>query len=75
MACRAVFMKELVEVEVLIEHSRHKETGLLQGLSENYIKVLTAGPAAWMNTLVRVRVERVDEKHVVGTALRRPVAV
>jgi threonylcarbamoyladenosine tRNA methylthiotransferase MtaB len=63
------------EVEVLIEHSRHKETGLLQGLSENYIKVLTAGPEAWMNTLVRVRVDRVDEDHVLGTALRLPVAV
>ncbi|MFQ5913508.1 MAG: tRNA (N(6)-L-threonylcarbamoyladenosine(37)-C(2))-methylthiotransferase MtaB [Nitrospinota bacterium] len=61
------------EVEVLIEHSQPKKTGLLQGLTGNYIKVLTPGPDAWMRELIRVRVEKVEPEHVRGTPLRLPV--
>ena len=56
-------------VTVLIEHTRDKRTGLLRGLTDNYIEVLTAGPDAWMNECVQVCVEAVGEKNVRGTAV------
>lgn len=63
------------EVEVLIEHHRDKKSGFLQGLTENYIRVLTSGPDSWMNELISVRVDQLCPDHVVGTSLRLPVAV
>lgn len=72
---RAFFEERLGQaVEVLIENTRHKKTGLLQGLTGNYIKTLTLGPDAWMNELVKVRVEEVEPENVRGTPLRLPVA-
>ena len=63
------------EVEVLIEHDRDKKDKSLQGLTGNYIRVLTSGPNSWMNEFIPVRVDRLWSNHVVGTPLRLPVAV
>jgi threonylcarbamoyladenosine tRNA methylthiotransferase MtaB len=74
---RRAFFEEHMgkEVEVLIENSRHKKTGLLQGWSENYIKVLAHGPDEWMSDLIKIRVERVESENVRGTPLRIPVGI
>ncbi len=63
------------KVEILIEHTRDKESGFLQGLTENYIRVLTAGPDTWMNELISVRVDQLRPDQVIETSLRLPVAV
>ncbi|HET6465158.1 MAG TPA: tRNA (N(6)-L-threonylcarbamoyladenosine(37)-C(2))-methylthiotransferase MtaB [Nitrospiria bacterium] len=52
------------ELSALIEKARDSETGLLKGLSDNYIKVLLPGPDALMNRIRRIRVTAVDEKRV-----------
>jgi threonylcarbamoyladenosine tRNA methylthiotransferase MtaB len=52
------------ELSVLIEKERDSETGLLKGLSDNYIKVLLPGPDALMNRMRRIRVTAVGEKRV-----------
>ena len=55
------------ELSVLVEGARNRETGFLQGRSDNYIPVLLDdydGPA---NRLVSVRLDRVTENGVVGT--------
>ncbi len=74
---RRAFFEEYLgtEVEVLIEHTRHKKTSLLQGLTGNYIKVLASGPDAWMNDLIKVRVETVEAEKVRVTPLRLPVTL
>jgi len=43
------------EVEVLVESTRDKETGLLKGLTDNYIQVLMDGDDKLTNRFVRVR--------------------
>jgi threonylcarbamoyladenosine tRNA methylthiotransferase MtaB len=74
---RQAFFEEHLgkEVEVLIENSRHKKKSLLQGLTGNYIKVLTSGPDDWMNEFISVRIEKVESENVQGTPLRLPVTL
>jgi len=43
------------EVEVLFEGRR--DDGLLSGLTDNYVRVLTAGPDEWIGNLVAIRLE------------------
>jgi threonylcarbamoyladenosine tRNA methylthiotransferase MtaB len=52
------------ELSVLIEKERDSETGLLKGLSGNYIKVLLPGPDTLMNRMRQIRVTAVGEKRV-----------
>jgi threonylcarbamoyladenosine tRNA methylthiotransferase MtaB len=52
------------EFSVLIERERDSETGLLKGLSGNYIKALLPGPDTLMNRIRQVRVTGVGEKRV-----------
>lgn len=52
------------ELQALIEKARDAETGLLRGISDNYIKVLLPGPDALMNRLRPVRIRSVDEDRV-----------
>ena len=57
-------------LQVLFEGRRDRETGLLTGLSDNYIRVLAEGPDAWMGGIHDVRVEEAKEKCVVGRVER-----
>ena len=57
-------------LRVLFEGRRDRETGLLTGLSDNYIRVLAEGPDAWMGRILDVRVEEVRGKQVVGRVER-----
>jgi threonylcarbamoyladenosine tRNA methylthiotransferase MtaB len=54
-------------VEILIEDKREKSTGLLKGISSNYIPVYVNGEDILKNTLVQVRIDKVKgDKKVLG---------
>lgn len=54
------------ELQVLIEKERDPETGLLKGISDNYIKVLLPGPDTRMNQICPVRITADGEKRVMA---------
>jgi threonylcarbamoyladenosine tRNA methylthiotransferase MtaB len=54
------------ELQVVIEKERDSETGLLKGISDNYIKVLLSGPDAAMNRIQSVRITAVDTNRVMA---------
>jgi threonylcarbamoyladenosine tRNA methylthiotransferase MtaB len=55
-------------VEILIEDKRDKFTGLLKGISSNYIPVQITGEDNLKNTLAQVRIDKVkSDKKVLGT--------
>jgi threonylcarbamoyladenosine tRNA methylthiotransferase MtaB len=45
-------------LEVLIEETRNKKTGLLKGVSSNYISVLVDASDAHMNTIAHIKMEK-----------------
>lgn len=58
------------DVEVLIENQRDRKTGLLKGLSSNYIKVLVSGTDTIKNTIQKIKIEKLsDEQSVYGVPL------
>jgi threonylcarbamoyladenosine tRNA methylthiotransferase MtaB len=54
------------QLMVLIEQRRDPHTGLLTGLSDNYIRVLVEGSDRLMNRLVPLQIYRVDEHRAWG---------
>jgi threonylcarbamoyladenosine tRNA methylthiotransferase MtaB len=55
---------------VLVEQSRDKKTGLAIGFSHNYLPVLLdKSPTSLVNTLVRVKIEKVQEGKLTGRTL------
>jgi threonylcarbamoyladenosine tRNA methylthiotransferase MtaB len=54
-------------VEVLTESRRDPKTGLLKGVSSNYLPVLFEGADALMNRMVAVRVLEADATRLLGT--------
>ncbi|HUK55514.1 MAG TPA: tRNA (N(6)-L-threonylcarbamoyladenosine(37)-C(2))-methylthiotransferase MtaB [Nitrospiria bacterium] len=52
------------ELPALIEKERDPETGLLKGITDNYIKVLLPGPDEFMNRIRPVRIRSVDGDRV-----------
>jgi len=56
------------EIEVLLEHSPHREgTSLIwEGLTDNYVRVTVASTADLANTLARVRCTRASKESVEG---------
>ncbi len=54
------------ELEILAETSRDRETGLLKGVSRNYVPVLFEGGDSWKRRLVRVKVSSVKGRRVFG---------
>ncbi|MCC3145398.1 tRNA (N(6)-L-threonylcarbamoyladenosine(37)-C(2))-methylthiotransferase MtaB [Halanaerobium sp. Z-7514] len=53
--------------KVLIEEERDQQTGLLTGYTDNYLKVLLAGPDKIKNTLTEVELESsFDYSHIKG---------
>ncbi|MFQ5329052.1 MAG: tRNA (N(6)-L-threonylcarbamoyladenosine(37)-C(2))-methylthiotransferase MtaB [Thermodesulfobacteriota bacterium] len=57
------------EVSALVEGARNRETGLMQGRSDNYIPVLLANYDGPTNRLLSVRLDTVTENGVVGTVV------
>ncbi len=66
-------------VPVLVENRRHKKTGLLRGISRNYIPVLFEGPAGLCGQEVPVRILTTDTGEPQGvlstatTKMRGPI--
>ncbi len=56
------------EQNILVER-QNKTTGLLQGFSENYIPVRFSGPAGYVRTVVRVRIEGIEDGEPLATLL------
>jgi len=54
------------KLPILIEARRHRKTGLLKGLSRNYIPVLIDGGNELMNTEITVRIVSVEGEEVKG---------
>ncbi len=56
------FYKKLIgkTVEILIESKRDRFSGLLKGLTSNYVPVLTEGDDSLKNTFVQVRIEEIN---------------
>ena len=52
-------------VEVLIEGKRDKATGLLKGITSNYIPVHVVGEDDLFNTLVQVNIEKIKKNNTV----------
>ena len=53
-AYRSSFLGQVVEV--LVEHRRHRKTGLLTGLTDRYVRIVCDGPERLSGGLVDVRV-------------------
>jgi len=51
---------------VLIERERDGQTGLLKGLSDNYLRVLLPGPDQFMNRTRKVQIIAIDEHGALG---------
>ncbi len=67
---RLSFYKSFIgkDLHIVIEYKRDKMTGLLKGVSENYIPVLVAGGDELMGELVKVKVTEVNNRsEVKGT--------
>ncbi len=54
------------EIEVLTETSRDPQSGLLRGISANYLRVRFSGKDSWMNRLLRVRITGAGERLLQG---------
>ncbi|HSA05901.1 MAG TPA: tRNA (N(6)-L-threonylcarbamoyladenosine(37)-C(2))-methylthiotransferase MtaB [Candidatus Gastranaerophilales bacterium] len=62
------FREKLVgnEFEIIVENTRDKNTGLLKGMTDNFISTLIAGDNELKNQLVRVKITSTDEKTTFG---------
>jgi threonylcarbamoyladenosine tRNA methylthiotransferase MtaB len=57
------------KLDVLIETTRHRPTGLLKGLSSNYIPILIDANDDYKNKLVAVRAQKLMDGTLLGTIL------
>lgn len=57
------------KLEILIETTRHRSTGLLKGLSSNYIPILIDANDDYKNKLVVVRAQKRIDANVMGIIL------
>jgi threonylcarbamoyladenosine tRNA methylthiotransferase MtaB len=57
------------EIEILVESTRHATTGLLKGLSSNYIPVLIDADDDQINKLVTVRLTDQMDDILIGTTV------
>jgi len=65
---RSLFYESFLgrELEILVETSRDRETGMLKGVSRNYVPVLFGGTDCWKRSLVQVKVSCVKGRRVFG---------
>lgn len=59
-------------LKVLIEEEEDKETGLLRGLSDNYLRILLEGEDSLKNKIVEVIMEGVEGDKLIATILNDP---
>jgi threonylcarbamoyladenosine tRNA methylthiotransferase MtaB len=66
---RVNFYKQFIgkEIEVLVESTRHKPTGLWKGLSSNYLPILFDADNDHLKGLISIRVERLTDSKLLGT--------
>lgn len=57
------------KLEVLVETTRHRPTGLLKGLTSNYIPILIDANDEYKNKLVPVRTQKLRSDTLLGTIL------
>ena len=57
------FRKRLIgnNFEIIVENSRDKKTGLLKGMTDNFISVPINGPDEYMGRLVKVRINSIED--------------
>jgi threonylcarbamoyladenosine tRNA methylthiotransferase MtaB len=60
------------EREVLVETKRDRKSGMLKGVSRNYIPVLFEGPDSLQTRLVQVRIQAVKGREVFGVLADSP---
>jgi len=67
---RRSFMKRYIgrTVPVLIERRRDRSSGMLIGMSDNYMRVLAEGPDRFMNRIVAMRIVRLEDELAVAEA-------
>lgn len=58
-------------LDVLVETKRERRSGMLEGYSDNYIKVLFAGPSDLMRTIVPVKIENMTLERTVAAVVGR----
>jgi threonylcarbamoyladenosine tRNA methylthiotransferase MtaB len=66
-AFRKAYLGETLEV--LFEGRREKETGYLQGVSDNYIRVFANGPDEARDQIRTTRVSQIEEDRAIGEML------
>ena len=54
-------------IPVLIESKRDTATGLLKGISSNYLPVLIAGRDTQKNKIIDVKIEKLEGNKLFGT--------
>jgi len=71
---RVAFHRSFIgqHVQVLTESRRDPKTGLLKGVSSNYLPVLYEGGDKLMNRMVAVRVLEADAIRLLGTLIENP---
>lgn len=60
------------EREVLVETKRDRKTGMLKGVTRNYVPVLFQGPDSLQRGLVPVRIRGIQGREVYGTLADNP---
>jgi threonylcarbamoyladenosine tRNA methylthiotransferase MtaB len=67
---RMAFLSRFIHrtVPVLVEQRRDRQTGLLVGMSENYMRVLADGPDTLMNSIVPMRIVRFEDESAIAVA-------
>jgi threonylcarbamoyladenosine tRNA methylthiotransferase MtaB len=54
------------ETKVLVEHTKDKDTGLLKGYDDKYIKILLQGPDDYISKICSVRIKKVEPGYTIG---------
>lgn len=62
------FRKKMInrDFEIIVENSRDKKTGLLKGVTDNFITVLTEGHDELKNSVIKVKITCVDKNKTCG---------
>jgi len=60
------------QVPVLVESRREPKTGLLKGVSSNYLPVLFEGGDELMNRMLNVRITKADAIRLIGNLTEFP---
>ncbi|NOQ46146.1 MAG: tRNA (N(6)-L-threonylcarbamoyladenosine(37)-C(2))-methylthiotransferase MtaB, partial [Desulfobulbaceae bacterium] len=62
------YKRNLDTTQLVLVERRNRETGLLQGFSENYIPVQFPGPGRLIRKVVEVGIDRIEDGQPLGTS-------